>query len=123
MRDQTPAVMMHVPKILFTACCLCIGLTSFAQSSNYSKVYRIFQANCNNVSCHDAVSPKANLSLEGTETAVYNKLVGVTPTNSFAQGKGYTRINPGDPHSSFLFRKINQGLDPEIVKDSQEGEH
>ncbi|HHZ64492.1 MAG TPA: T9SS type A sorting domain-containing protein [Flavobacteriales bacterium] len=115
--------MMHVPKILFTACCLCIGLTSFAQSSNYSKVYRIFQANCNNVSCHDAVSPKANLSLEGTETAVYNKLVGVTPTNSFAQGKGYTRINPGDPHSSFLFRKINQGLDPEIVKDSQEGEH
>ena len=111
---------MCVRRILFTAGCLLIGLASFAQSSNYSKVYRIFKTNCTNTSCHDKVSPTGNMSLEGTESEVYNNLVGVTPTNSYADSMGYSRINPGDPHTSFLFRKINQGFDAHIILDTQE---
>jgi len=111
---------MHFSKFLILGSCLGISCAIFGQS-NYSKVYRIFQTTCTNASCHDAVSPTGGMSLAGTETDVYNNLVGVTPTNSYADSMGYFRINPGDPHTSFLFRKIGQGFDAHIILDDGEG--
>lgn len=90
-----------------------------AQTPTHLRVYQLFQQKC--VSCHDHASPEAGLDLQGTgatENAralnVYNKIYQKTPANAYAAGKGYQYIYPGRPDRSFLFRKVNNGLEPTI---------
>ncbi|MEZ4964661.1 MAG: T9SS type A sorting domain-containing protein [Saprospiraceae bacterium] len=92
------------------------------------EVYQIFKNKC--ITCHDHASPEAGLDLEGTGSTellrainVAQKLVNVDPTNIFAGNSGLKRVYPGRPDRSFLFRKINNGLESTIAAlHAEEGE-
>ncbi|MCH8319227.1 MAG: T9SS type A sorting domain-containing protein [Bacteroidetes bacterium] len=92
--------------ILLTFFCL----NAFGQST-WEKVYDIFQT----IGTIDSVDFSDSIQ------TVYNQIFEQPPANPFAQSKGYKRINPGHPHRSFLVRKINNGLDADIVLDPAEG--
>ncbi|MBW8052034.1 MAG: T9SS type A sorting domain-containing protein [Cytophagales bacterium] len=80
--------------------------------STWQEVYTIFQS----IGTIDSVD-FATTTMANAYTSIFDQ-----PTaNTFAQSKGYTRIDPGHPHYSFLFRKINNGLDADIVLDPGEG--
>ncbi|PCJ79683.1 MAG: hypothetical protein COA57_15480 [Flavobacteriales bacterium] len=100
------------------------GIILFACASlhaqTWSKIHSIFQANCV-TACHGGANPLGQLDLSGTETDVYNALIGATPVNPAAQAKNYKLIDPGYPHRSFLLRKINNGLDPDRDIETAEG--
>jgi hypothetical protein len=101
---------------------LCLfGFQLAAQTTlpTVQEVYQIFQNKCS--SCHSGASPAGGLDLVGTGGTelqraqnVATKLVNVNPTNAFAVSKGYKRVYPGRADRSFLFRKINRGLEPTI---------
>ena len=104
---------------------LCFG-TIFLMSVQFAvaqslaqEVYDILQTNCASPSCHDNSGPVVGLDLQGSGPnammEVYDNLVNVTPNNSHAAGQGYKYIIPGNTAGSFLFRKINDGLDPMIT--------
>lgn len=114
----------------FSLICFALILTNtlFGQTPSTSlRVYEIFQNKCTN--CHSHVSPQAGLDLEGTgenieakSSYVYNNLVGVTASNNTAAAKGYKLVHPGRIDKSFLFKKINQGLDQDMVLESGEND-
>lgn len=116
-------------KLYLLALAILAGVFPFqlsAQQSTARIVYDIFQANC--TSCHSNASPAGNLDLEGVGATLQAKIdtirammYGATPTNSFAAGKGYKLIHPGDPYRSYLFRRVHNGLDGSVVQDSLEG--
>ncbi|MCC7465816.1 MAG: T9SS type A sorting domain-containing protein [Saprospiraceae bacterium] len=101
---------------------LCLfGMQLAAQSTlpSVQEVYQIFQNKCS--SCHSGASPAGGLDLVGTGGTelqraqnVATKLVNVNPSNAYAVSKGYKRVYPGRADRSFLFRKINRGLEPTI---------
>lgn len=101
---------------------LCLlGFQLAAQSTlpTVQEVYQIFQNKCS--SCHSGASPAGGLDLVGTGGTelqraqnVATKLVNVNPSNAYAVSKGYKRVYPGRADRSFLFRKINRGLEPSI---------
>ncbi len=98
-----------------------------AQESTSYLVYQLLQEKC--VSCHDHSSPEAGLDLEGAGASdeerildVRNNIVGVTPANPFAAAKDYQYIYPGRAEKSFLFHKINDGLEPSLSLEADEGE-
>lgn len=100
--------------------------TSFCQSTA-QRVYEIFQTNC--VSCHSNANPRAGLDLEGSGNSleakmlkVYDNLVGVTSDNNTAAAKGYQLVHPGRIDKSFLFKKINQGLDQDMILENGEND-
>ena len=104
---------------------LCAASTIIAQSTA-QRVYDIFQEKC--VSCHSNANPQSGLDLEGAGataaaklTDVINNIKNVTPANSFAADRGYKYIYPGRADKSYLFRKINQGLEETIAMDAAEG--
>jgi len=78
--------------------------TATAQTSTFSKVYQIFQANCT-VGCHSGGSPSANLDLASSESDVYNALVNQDPVNPSAKADGLKLVDPGYPEYSFLLTK------------------
>jgi len=80
--------------------------------STWQEVYTIFQS----VGSIDSLDFTAL-----TMADAYNNIFDQPAANTFAQSKGYKRIDPGDPHRSFLFRKINNGLDQDIILDPVEG--
>lgn len=89
-------------------------LTAFVNSSLYSQntfqqVRNIFQVKC--INCHNNVNLSGGLDLGADDSTVYANLIGKTPSNAKAQQLGFKRIDPGNPHRSFLLRKINNGLD------------
>ena len=91
------------------------------------RVYEIFQQKC--VQCHNNISPQSGLDLEGAGATiqqkmldVYNTIHNTTPANSFAASKGYKYIYPGRPDRSFLFRKVNNQLEPTIDLDNAENQ-
>lgn len=97
---------------------LCLFATFLlAQTTSTSlRVYQILQDKC--ASCHSNADPRAGLDLEGTgatmeakASAVYKNVVGIAPKNSVASAKGLSLIHPGRIDKSFLFKKINDGLD------------
>ncbi len=114
-----------LPTLVF--CTLVFG--SYAQSAlpSVQEVYKIFQNKC--VSCHDHASPEANLDLEGVGATellraqnVASKLVNINPANANALSNGYKRVYPGRADRSFLFKKVNIGLEPTIPDlNAQEG--
>ena len=97
-----------------------ITTLSFAQST-FDRVYSILQTNCT-ASCHNSSNLSGNLDLSGSKSAVYSALKDVDPDNSTAKSKGYKRVYPGDARKSFLFQKINQGLDVNASLQSGEGD-
>lgn len=95
-------------------------LTAQTPLPSVQEVYKIFAAKC--ISCHDHASPEAGLDLEGAGQTEYLRAVNVaqnlvnkTPTNAYAAGNGLKRVYPGRADRSFLFRKINNGLEPTIA--------
>lgn len=105
----------------FTLLLCLFGFQLVAQTNlpSVQEVYRIFQNKC--ASCHSGAAPAGGLDLAGTGATelqraqnVATKLVNVNPTNTFAISKGYKRVYPGRADRSFLFRKINRGLEPTI---------
>ncbi len=85
--------------------------------TTYDRVYSILQSNCA-AYCHNAGNVTGNLLMDGTKQEVMNNLVNVIPDNATAAAKGYKRIYPGDARRSFLFRKINHGLDVNVSLDT-----
>ena len=90
------------------------------------EVYKILQTNCTFSSCHNNASPVLGLDLEGSGPdsvmQVLASLVGASPQNVYATEQGFDYITPGDLSTSFLFRKINNGLDPTIDLHSEGGD-
>ncbi|MBC7776561.1 MAG: T9SS type A sorting domain-containing protein [Phycisphaerae bacterium] len=111
----------------FLLCAIALQLSAQTSLPSVQEVYQIFQNKC--VSCHDHASPEANLDLEGTGATellraqnVASKLVNINPSNANALSKGYKRVYPGRADKSFLFKKINLGLEPTIEHlNAQEG--
>ncbi len=81
--------------------------TLSAQESTFEKVVSIFETNCSSPYCHGGSNP---LNLTGDANAIFNSLVGATPTNPAAAAKGNLLVDPGYPDNSYLFRKVNNGL-------------
>ena len=97
-----------------------------AQTPTYERVYNIIQTNCASAYCHGSGSSGLNLLGTGATDAekmtdVYNKLVGVTPNNIAAAAKGDHLIYKGRMDKSFLFRKINNGIESTVSLDANEG--
>jgi hypothetical protein len=108
------------------SCILLVFIVSETMAqSTAERVYTIFQTSCAFSSCHDNDGPVVGLDLEGSGPnammEVYDNIVGVTPSNSFAANKGYKYIEPGDVNRSFLFRKVHDGLEPTISLEPSEG--
>ncbi|MFN8323510.1 MAG: T9SS type A sorting domain-containing protein [Chitinophagales bacterium] len=102
--------------VIFTAF---LSTYAFTQST-FNRVYTILQANCTGA-CHTSSVYSGSLDLTGTEQAVYNALYNVTPSNTAAAAKGLKLVDPGDPRNSFLFKKVNHGLDANLSLDINEG--
>ncbi|MFN0176508.1 MAG: T9SS type A sorting domain-containing protein [Saprospiraceae bacterium] len=108
-------------------CAFALPLSAQTTLPSVQEVYKIFQNKC--VTCHDHTSPEANLDLEGTGITelhraqnVASKLVNVNPSNANALVNGYKRVYPGRADKSFLFKKINNGLEASIpALHAQEG--
>lgn len=112
-------------QILLFSLAFLFGNSLVAQSSTAERVYQIFQQKC--VNCHSNANPRGGLDLEGsgsTTTAkinsIYSKLVNTTPKNVTAASKDYKLIAPGRIDKSFLFKKINNGLDRDMELDAGE---
>jgi hypothetical protein len=95
--------------------------------STYDRVYEVFQQKC--LQCHNNMDQQGMLDLEGDGTTdaqkkadVYDKLFMASPANDFASEKNYKRIYPGRADKSFLFRKINGGLEPGIILEAGENQ-
>ena len=114
------------PRYTFLLIALFSSASLFAQST-LTRVYEIFEAKC--TGCHGHVDPEAGLDLEGVGATaneraldVYGHLFGVIPANADAAAKGFQYIYPGRPDRSFLFRKVNHGLEPLIELGAAEGD-
>jgi hypothetical protein len=92
---------------------------SLQAQNTYDGVYHLFQTKC--VSCHGGATPAGGLDLSGTANAVYAAIVNHTPVNTTAATRGDKTVKPGYTHSSFLLRKINNGLDPDNGLKAGEG--
>lgn len=101
---------------IFTLFALCSIFSFQARAQNLAlEVYDILQTNCATSGCHNSTDQAANLDLEGTGTnpasVVFNNLINKQPTNTYARNSDFQLVYPGRPDKSFLFRKINQGLE------------
>jgi mono/diheme cytochrome c family protein len=88
-------------------------------TSTYEQVYNIFQQKC--AACHNSASFSGQMDLSGSPATVYSNIVNKVPANPIAAGKGYKRIEPGNPHRSFILKKINNGLDSDVSLGGGEG--
>ncbi len=116
-------------KIILIGCSIfLLNHSSMAQNSTAERVYQIFQNSCATAYCHGSGGGSGGLDLEGAGATVaekmqdvYTKIVGVTPSNTTAAGEGDHLIYKGRPDKSFLFRKINNGLESTIGLETNEG--
>ena len=115
-------------KILFTSLLFILSThIAIAQTDTGPYVYQIFQDNC--TSCHNTSSPAGGLDLDGVGASLQAKLLNVyqnlyekTPNNSHAASRGDKLIYAGNAWRSSLFRKINNGLQPNMILDAAEGD-
>ncbi len=107
----------------FLASLFCTGLVQ--GQNTWDLVYSDMQSSCATSGCHASGTAIGGLDLQGSGTdpqqAVYNNIVGVAPSNSFAANNGQQRIYPGDPYRSSIFRKMCDGLDDFVQLDGAEG--
>lgn len=99
--------------------CGCFWWNTIAQTT-YNRVYQILQTKCA-TSCHNSTNPSGNLLLNGSPSDVLSRLVDVTPQNTAAASRGLKYVYPGNARKSFLFLKINQGLDGHVSLQPGEG--
>ena len=140
--SKISSLLFHIPKVLSkngifqhmysirfygVAICFSLFIQGFGQSTALA-VYDIVQTNCANAYCHSNGTQAGGLDLEGAGNNlsekvedVYNKVYNVAPNNAEAAAKGNKLIYPGDPYRSHLFRKINNGLSPDVQLSSGEG--
>ena len=95
-------------------------IRGFSTQTTYQTVYSILQSNCTSSGCHTG-SNVQGIDLSGTPQQVYANLVGVVPTNGAAAGSGKKLVDPGNPRNSFLFCKLNSGLDVNLALQTGEG--
>jgi hypothetical protein len=105
--------------VLCTAILVTGVVSLLSAQSTGLRVYEILQEKC--ISCHSHVSPESGLDLEGNGATVEiraaqvrQNIYQITPSNSYAASQGMKYIYPGRPDKSYLFRKINQGLDEQL---------
>lgn len=106
-------------KIVFTLIVLMtVGWSLSAQTS--MRVYQIMQDKC--AGCHSGANPAGELDLKGSGMGidVYNKLYEGTPKNAHAAQKDYDLIYPGRPDKSYVFRLVEDGMEPFIEMDAAE---
>ncbi|MBI4518735.1 MAG: hypothetical protein HY699_23310 [Deltaproteobacteria bacterium] len=78
-------------------------------SGTYDRIQKqVFTQSCATGTCHDSQSQRADLLLE--PGAFPGNLVNAAPTNASAAAAGWTRLTPGDPTTSYVYRKIQGGL-------------
>lgn len=65
----------------------------------------VFAPGCISGGCHSAADAAGELDLS-TSTISYQALVDIEASNATARARGAVRVRPGDPDSSFLFRKL-----------------
>lgn len=106
-------------KLLFFSLALMLSARIFSQSTTWEKAYDIIQANC--ASCH-VEGHISGLALDGSISEVYDNLFDITPSNAVAAAKNFKRVKPGDPYTSFLFTKINNGLALDVHLEAGEGD-
>ncbi len=94
---------------IFLSAGFLFALNTIQGQSTYNAVYNLLQANCS--SCHGGATPAGSLDLSGTAAAVYANIVNHSPANIAASGRGDKIVKPGYAHSSFLLRKIINGMD------------
>lgn len=70
---------------------------------------QVFAQSCATSACHDSESSQGGLIL--LPGAAYGNIVNVAPTNAAAAGDMLSRIAPGDPAASFLYRKLTGDLE------------
>jgi hypothetical protein len=70
----------------------------------------VFAPSCAKSGCHDSDTHQKDMIL--LPNAAYSQTVGVVPTTPAAAAAGLERIFPGDPHLSFIYRKITGDLEP-----------
>ncbi len=111
---------------LFSLSAVLIPHLLFAQSS-MMEVYNIFQTSC--MPCHSNAQQEAGLDLEGTGLTanlkslnVAQKLIGKAPTTASALARGETLVHAGRADKSFLYKKVNGGLDPHLTLVSEDGQ-
>src|SRR5688572_5639690 len=97
-----------------------ISLGANAQST-FTRVHQILQANCTSSGCHGSDNTQV-FDLSGSQTDMYNAIVGTAATNTTAASKNQKLVAPGYPHRSFLLRKIINGLGPDLVLEAGEGD-
>lgn len=118
-------VRIYIRLVVITGVMACCALPASGQHTS-ERVYQILQTSCTFSGCHDNDSPVLGLDLEGSGPNammdVYDNLVGVSPVNAHAAAQGYKYIVPGRPDRSFLFRKVNNGLDPLLALHPNEGD-
>jgi len=112
----------YLPAVL-----LLFQFTTALGQSSASRVYQILQDKC--VQCHNPVSPSGGLDLQGEGATaemraldVYNNLYEISPQNTAAAQAGDAYIYPGRVDKSFLFRKINDGLEENLQLGEEEGQ-
>ncbi len=88
--------------------------------TTFDRVYGILQTNCSG-SCHNYGNPSGNLRYDVPKQDLLASLVGIAPDNDYADSVGYKRVIPGDARRSFLFRKVNNGLDANLSLHQGEG--
>ncbi len=103
---------------------LLAGILLFAANVNaqstYNIVYNLMQTNCA-VACHNNSNNSGNLNLAASMSTVYSSLVGHAPVNPAAVARGYLRVDPGAPHNSYLFHKVNgitNSIDADVTLDT-----
>ena len=114
-------------KTTFTFLVCTLFVCSLQAQSTYQRVYEIMQSNC--VQCHSSADPEQGLDLEGAGPDlqarmddVYSNLVNIIPANNNAASAGLSYIYPGRPDLSFVFHKVNNGLEPTIQLDPDMGQ-
>lgn len=107
---------------------LVVGIFAFIQPSTMVPVSRgmsqdqstvtldsirqnIFIPTCASTSCHNSMSPKAGLALDGRNA--YANLVVVPAQNEAAAAAGKQLVVPGRPEQSFLYQKLTGNLTPD----------
>ncbi len=106
----------------------CLFQANIQAQSTALDVYAVLQNKC--ASCHSNADPAAGLDLEGSGSSlqakalkVYQNVVNVTPSNTYAASKGYKHIYPGRVDKSSLFRLIQGDFENSIELNSAEGDH
>jgi hypothetical protein len=73
---------------------------------------QILDQNCATSACHDSQSFAGGLLLE--TGASYTSLVGIAPVNFAAGQLGWLRVTAADEDTSYLYQKLQGGLDPSL---------